>query len=219
TQQVIPHPSCHLTFLKNNSTFNGIQQNIYQHKLSGRGNIVGTKFTPAGFQPFAKQAIMRMPEITNQTINIKNIFKIDVKPFEKTILDLKNHQDKIQKIEQEIFDNIPSIDDHIIRLNHLVKQIETNKNIRKVKDISNLFDLDERQIQRLFSKYIGINAKWIINRYRIHDALDALAPAQEFNWSELALELGYFDQAHFIKDFKQLVGNSPAKYSKLLHNQ
>jgi AraC-like DNA-binding protein len=35
------------------------------------------------------------------------------------------------------------------------------------------------------------------------------------DWSQVALELGYFDQAHLINDFKSIAGHSPAEYQKL----
>jgi AraC-like DNA-binding protein len=54
----------------------------------------------------------------------------------------------------------------------------------------------------------------VIRRYRLHDAADRLAEGESVNWPDLALDLGYFDQAHFIKDFKAIVGVPPAEYAR-----
>jgi AraC-like DNA-binding protein len=40
-----------------------------------------------------------------------------------------------------------------------------------------------------------------------------LADGEAVNWAKMALDLGYFDQAHFIKDFKRLIGQTPAEYA------
>jgi AraC-like DNA-binding protein len=67
-------------------------------------------------------------------------------------------------------------------------------------------------LQRWFNEYVGVGPKWVINRYRLHEAIERLAGDLPVDWTQLALELGYFDQAHFIRDFKALVGVPPAAY-------
>jgi AraC-like DNA-binding protein len=56
----------------------------------------------------------------------------------------------------------------------------------------------------------------VIKRYRLHEAAEQLAAGEVVDWPRLALDLGYFDQAHFIKDFKTIVGRTPAEYAKNL---
>ena len=67
-------------------------------------------------------------------------------------------------------------------------------------------------MQRLFQQYVGIGPKWVISRYRLHEAVEQLAADRSVDWTRLALDLGYFDQAHFIRDFKRLVGRTPADF-------
>lgn len=53
----------------------------------------------------------------------------------------------------------------------------------------------------------------MILRGRIHGATNRLAGGGAANWAELALDLGYFDQAHFVRDFEALVGTAPVTYA------
>ena len=71
-------------------------------------------------------------------------------------------------------------------------------------------------LQRIFSQYVGVGPKWVIKRYRLQEAADQVADGEVVNWAKLALDLGYFDQAHFIKDFKSIVGKAPAEYTQEL---
>jgi AraC-like DNA-binding protein len=71
-----------------------------------------------------------------------------------------------------------------------------------------------RQLQRLFSEYVGVTPKWVIHRYRLLEAAERIATGTVIHWADLAFELGYADQAHFIRDFKRLVGRSPAHYAE-----
>ena len=54
----------------------------------------------------------------------------------------------------------------------------------------------------------------MIRRYRLHEALERLDAGTAVDLPKLAAELGYFDQAHFIRDFKHLVGRTPAAYAR-----
>ncbi|HJU40524.1 MAG TPA: helix-turn-helix domain-containing protein, partial [Tahibacter sp.] len=69
-------------------------------------------------------------------------------------------------------------------------------------------------LQRLFGDYVGASPKWVINRYRLHEAVERLAAGDAVDWADLALELGYFDQAHFNRDFKRLVGRAPGAFAR-----
>ena len=71
-----------------------------------------------------------------------------------------------------------------------------------------------RTLQRLFERYVGVGPKWVIRRYRLHEVAERLSEGKAVNLAELALDLGYFEQAHFIKDFRALVGVTPAGYAR-----
>src|SRR5262249_26841219 len=59
-----------------------------------------------------------------------------------------------------------------------------------------------RTLQRLFRRYVGAGPKWVLKRLRIHQAVEHLAAGPDQPWTELALHLGYYDHAHFIRDFR-----------------
>lgn len=74
--------------------------------------------------------------------------------------------------------------------------------------------INKRTLQRAVAKYVGISPKWVIQRYRLREAAERLAADPSVAQSELATDLGHSDRAHFIRDFKALVGASPANYAK-----
>jgi len=81
-----------------------------------------------------------------------------------------------------------------------------------VEQLVEQFGIPKRTLQRWFNQYIGVSPKWVIRRYRMHEAIDFIERGMEL--SQLAMELGYFDQAHFNKDFRAAVGKSPKQYVK-----
>jgi AraC-like DNA-binding protein len=60
---------------------------------------------------------------------------------------------------------------------------------------------------------VGVPPKWVVRRFRVQEACERVKTGEAPNWSQLASELGYFDQSHFIRDFKDQVGRTPAEYA------
>ena len=88
----------------------------------------------------------------------------------------------------------------------------TDPTITRVEDLCALAGCSKRTLQRLFREYVGVTPKWVLQRIRLHEAAERMADG-EGDWAAMALDLGYFDQAHFIKAFKAVVGRSPADYA------
>jgi AraC-like DNA-binding protein len=72
-----------------------------------------------------------------------------------------------------------------------------------------------RSRQRRFQDLGGFGAMRVITRFRIHEVIESLAAGAPADWPRLALDLGYYDQAHFIHDFKGLVGCTPVEYTQI----
>ncbi|MBZ9638723.1 helix-turn-helix domain-containing protein, partial [Streptomyces sp. PSKA30] len=83
-----------------------------------------------------------------------------------------------------------------------------------VADFAHAEGLSVRALQRLFSTYVGVSPKWVILRYRIHEALEHAGTHTDINWATLATDLGYADQAHLVRDFTATVGVSPTAYAQ-----
>jgi AraC-like DNA-binding protein len=84
--------------------------------------------------------------------------------------------------------------------------------IQRVEQLARAAGYSERTLQRLFREYVGVKPKWVLDRIRLHEAAERMRDGQS-DWAGMALDLGYFDQAHFIKAFKAVVGRSPADYA------
>ena len=94
----------------------------------------------------------------------------------------------------------------------MLPRIASDRSITRVAHLLPAGGGTVRRLQRLFKQYVGVSPKWVIARYRIHEALDRVHENNVKGWASLALDLGYADQAHFIRDFKGLVGATPLLY-------
>ncbi len=84
----------------------------------------------------------------------------------------------------------------------------------KVEDACAVLGHDIRSLQRLFSREVGIGPKELLSRYRLLEAAQRIVNEPELPGTTLAAELGYADQAHFIRDFRSVTGVSPEAYRR-----
>jgi len=95
------------------------------------------------------------------------------------------------------------------------RRILEDRDIKTVDDLVHKAGIGKRTLQRIFNEYVGVNPKWVIRRYRLHELIERVHDSQKaVDWAQLALELGYFDQAHLINDFRSIVGYSPVRYQR-----
>ena len=96
----------------------------------------------------------------------------------------------------------------------IVARILEDRELTQVDAVAREAGMSVRSLQRLFQDYVGVGPKWVILRYRLHDAMERLESNQAVDLAALALALGFYDQAHFIKAFRALLGQTPAVYAQ-----
>src|SRR5581483_8747046 len=89
-----------------------------------------------------------------------------------------------------------------------------DRSLMRVDDLSRRVGVSMRSLERLFRVYVGVSPKWTLRRFRLMDAAMRLQEGTDVDWASLAVDLGYFDQAHLINDFRTHVGLSPTRYAR-----
>lgn len=87
-----------------------------------------------------------------------------------------------------------------------------SKKLHTVRELADHFNLSERQFERKFKEYSGFNPKLFMRIVRFGEACNHYKDYNNKSLTEIAYECGYYDQSHFIKDFKTFSGYQPAEY-------
>jgi AraC-like DNA-binding protein len=151
---------------------------------------------------------------TDTSIGFGDVFGIDGNILEDAIFSREDEAEMREIGEHFLRERFPERDENVTEINRIVDYIIAHPEVTRVDDIMNCLNLNKRTLQRLFHQYVGVSPKWVIQRYRLHEVAERLADDKAVDCTEMALDLGYFDQAHFIKDFKAIVGWTPAEYAK-----
>ncbi|MDD8018394.1 MAG: helix-turn-helix domain-containing protein [Bacteroidota bacterium] len=214
--ETLPHPSVHCVIEHDRSYILGVPTKKFSRRLENQGNVFGIKFKPGAFHAFIDFPVS---DLTDKSLSIIDVFGNDGKKFENTMRSLEENTALVNCAEQFLLDRLPGQDENIAVIDRIVHRIISEQDITKVDDVVTRCSISKRTLQRLFNTYVGIHPKWMIRRYRFHDAVDQLEHGKTVDLPKLALDLGYFDQPHFIKDFKALIGKSPTEYLNDLKKQ
>ncbi|MBS0418769.1 MAG: AraC family transcriptional regulator [Proteobacteria bacterium] len=209
-REVLPHPCVHLAFVPGRSRIFGVQLSKFSRELRGQGRVVGVKFRPGAFYPFLHRPVST---IANSSLPLQELF-IGAADAEREMFARSNDAEIIEVASRFIAERLPQEDPAVGTACEIVEAIATDKAITRVQHILARWETKERTLQRLFARYVGASARWVIKRYRVYESLESLDSDPYPDWARLALELGYFDQAHFINDFRKLVGCTPVDYHR-----
>jgi AraC-like DNA-binding protein len=210
-QETLPHPNIYLVFEGNRLTICGVSTNKFTRILENQDFAFGVKFRPGGFRPFLHCAAA---SLTDRIVPANYIFSADGDTLEAALVASGREDAMIGAVEAFFLRRVPEPDESVELADRLVSKILHQPQIKTVDDLAEQTGLSKRSVQRLFREYVGITPKWVIRRYRLHELIERLEAGDLLNWPDLALELGYFDQAHLIHDFRSITGYSPADYQR-----
>ena len=195
TQEIVTHPSVNIAF-QDPPTIHGVVTGRFRQELTGSGRVIATKFRPGGFHAFHPVPAITL---TDQVILADTVFD-HLRPT------------TFAEIEHGLRRHGWTDDPRIAEIGALHTAMLEDPSITRVEHLCAHAGYSKRTLQRLFREYVGVTPKWVLDRIRLHEAAERMADG-DADWASMALDLGYFDQAHFIKAFKAVVGRSPADYA------
>lgn len=188
----------------------GLQSRPVMRTLEGEGELFGITFLPAMFHPLLGAS---MATLTNRTLSLQRVLGARAQAWTRELGDARTVDEKVAVTEAFLAPLLPPPEPHLIHLRDLVTRIIVDRAILCVEDLSAITGLDERTLQRRFRTYVGMSPKSVIQRCRLLEAAAVLAAPHPPSLADLAASLGYADQAHFGRDFKRTVGETPSAFA------
>lgn len=209
--ETLPHPCVHLVVEGGRSGVFGVQTGRFSRLLAGEGRVFGVKFRPGAFHPFWGSPVSGL---TDRVIGLDESFGRGGKALAWAALAQEDEGAVVEAAESFLGGRLPERDANVEKINRITDSIVADRGIVRVEDLADRFGTSKRTLQRLFERYVGVSPKWVIRRYRLHEAAERLSGGEALDLAGLALELGYFDQAHFANDFGAIVGVAPGTYAR-----
>jgi AraC-like DNA-binding protein len=212
---VITFPSLHIThewgsdsprhgFPLPNTLVHGVTERVFHTTISERGAVVGARFRPGGFTArFARDA----GDLTGR------IAAVDAELFGAPVQLENTVESAASGLDDAIAAYTGDMDPTFTSLTTLVERIRDDDRLHRVEQVMGLSPWSARTTQRVFRRYVGVPVKWVLCRYRLQQAALEIESHPGVDFADLAVRLGWYDQAHFINDFRSMLGSTPGEYA------
>lgn len=191
---------------------------IYGQTTNPTENNNVTSFLALGvlFYPFAIKELFGVDAgyLTNARIDVNDFFNY---PLTDTVSAEKDLTSQVRILSDFLSSKIASIKytDELIK--HCIQYINSHKGLLSVKQLQEYYFISEKQLERRFNSLIGISPRHYLKITRFRKAINLIGNKNFTKLSDIAFQLNYFDQAHFIKNVKELSGLSPRKLQNHLN--
>ncbi|WP_232668561.1 helix-turn-helix domain-containing protein [Pseudonocardia sp. TRM90224] len=201
-QIIVPLPNVQLTFHEGAAPeVHGVCSGHVTKVLEGRRRVLGVTFRPGGFRPFLGSAVSAL---TDRSVPASEIPALRGAPSGRV---------ELTEVEEWLRGVLPPPDPTVDRVAGVVARVAAEPGIARVDELAARCATSVRTLQRLFAEYVGVSPKWVIRRHRLREVTERLAAGADIAWAPLATELGYSDQAHFVRDFAAIFGEPPTSYA------
>lgn len=189
----------------------GITDGYKVFKNSADIGTILVYFTAIGFTHFASHPAN---ELFNLSLSLDDIFdKNEISEVEEKLIIATTDKQRVKIVEQFLVSQLKGIqaDKLVVEAVKLIYQ--TNGTIR-IKELNEKLCISQSPFEKRFRKVVGTTAKKFASIVRFNTVLDNLNATKTL--IEICYENNFFDQAHFIKDFKQFTGDTPENFKRLL---
>jgi len=174
-------------------------------------SLLGIHFKPGGAFPF-----LGLPagELHNEQVSLENIWGNKAADLQNQLMEARTPAEKFRVLEQALIANAgqglqrhPAVRFALDRF-----QLDTGASISSVVEETGL---TARRFIQLFQDEVGLTPKLYRRIHRFQHVLNLVHRSERVDWCHVALDCGYYDQAHCIHDFREFSGLSPTAYLRM----
>lgn len=198
--------------LQPKSQINGHTTGYYDVLPAGKVGLLSAVLHPNAARLFFDLPIT---EFTNQSVNIADLKGDEINAIEDQLQAATNNMERINAVEKYFFKKL--IEKKLYdfkKINNCISKINLKKGIISIPELANESFLSQKQFNRKFSEFVGLNPKQFLRIIRFQHAIFSYQNNPSVNFTELAYACGYFDQSHFIHEFKTFTGLTPTELFK-----
>ncbi len=180
-------------------------------QAKGKNVMLGIRFFAHSAAYFLSEEVS---EFNNQIADFRDVLGSPVRTLYDQLLHSLPHQ-RIKLIEHFLFTQLVRNERKIDRINmvgNMVNDMSKTIFADSMGSIASKYNISPRYLQKLFLQYTGVAPKLHGKIHRFQLSLK-LVSKKELPLTSIAYECGYFDQSHFIREFKSFTGFTPSAFS------
>jgi|SRR5665213_1640212 len=174
-----------------------------------QASVVGVHFRPGGAFPF-----LRMPagELRDATVSLETLWGVAAVDLRDRLLEAPTPRARLEVLERVLLKDLARGFDAHDAVGFALRRFMAEPHAITIAGVSDQIGLSPKRFIQVFRDETGFTPKVFCRIRRFQQALDLMDGRKSVEWAEVALDCGYFDQAHFIHDFRAFSGISPTSY-------
>ncbi|HTF80275.1 MAG TPA: helix-turn-helix domain-containing protein [Cytophagales bacterium] len=169
---------------------------------------IGVEFSPLGAYRFFK---INLSEIKNKIFHLESVIGNVAKELEERVSNVESVAGKVSLVQQFLISQM-SKDQGDVVFDYCIQKIISHKGLVSVKSLESASGYSTRWINMKFNEKVGVSPKNLSSIIRFMQFYQALAVNNGITLLEKDFYSFYYDQSHFIKEFKRFTGLSPMKF-------
>jgi len=175
--------------------------------------VVGVHFKPWGISPFVD---MPSTELRDRWAPVDAVWERSLDRMRDQFASAPSTGEMLQVLEDELRSRlVPAPSRGLELVHHTARRLEASWGAVSVGALTDGAGVSGNHLATQFKSHLGVTPKRVARIYRFAGLILSVDARHPVNWSELAQTAGYFDQAHFSKEFKDFTGHTPSAYLAL----
>lgn len=187
----------------------GAVSRVFTAQLRGSGAVVGVRFKPGGgFAWTGREAV----DLLDRAVPAAELLTPALARLHDGLAD-RDPAERAAEFRAALTARLPPPGSADAELDDLVARMAADSTLVRVEQVVQLSGWSVRTVQRRFSRHLGVSPKWVLARFRLQEAALALEAEPAVDLADLAVRLGWYDQAHLTNDFRRMLGETPRQYA------
>lgn len=178
----------------------------------GKNTMLGVRFFPHASAFFLDEKI---EQFNNRVVDFGDISGRAVKNLHQRLLETKDADNRIKLLEDYLLHRLAVSEKRykkIAVVHDIMREIKREDFFDNMQNVASRYGITSRYLQKLFLQYTGLTPKLYSKINRFQNSLQLIGQ-KDASLTSIAYDCGYFDQSHFIRDFKSFTGITPSGYS------
>lgn len=215
-QRILTYPLCLLSISADYARLIGPRTTAASVTLAGSGWTFGVMLRPAAGRTLLGGDVSAL---TNRHLDLDGVpFLADLVPRVRELMHGRPASPGVHgtlaRLMEDRFSLLGPAAHEAVLADRVAARVEEDPEIASVASLRDAFGLNERTLQRLCGRFLGVTPQWLIRQRRLQDAGQQLRFGRG-SLSGIAAGLGYADQAHFSRDFRRATGWTPGEFAAL----
>ena len=187
----------------------GMRSKFISIGVAGRSAMFIIRFKPGKAYPFLQ---MPVREVDNMVIGYDSVMNGEFTDFRCALIEAPTPVAKFALAERFILHRMRNHLDINPAIDYMVDRFIANPCTATIAEIVHRTGYSHKHLLSLFGKYVGLSPKEFLRVLKFQQTIQRIEKMKRVDWVQLAHDCGYYDQSHFINDFKEFSGFSPSEY-------